>query len=127
MSITTAAEIDRKTDELRAATRAANEALADLKRERKALEDDVNQFRRIMQTSIHERIDECVVANLERLQQQVDEQIQRSTKAVIDRFDTLSDILTGQDRDSQRRGLPSIEELAEARDVFDRFERGRRS
>jgi predicted RNase H-like nuclease (RuvC/YqgF family) len=97
----TAAMIDRKIDELRAATRAANEALADLKAERKALERDVNQARQLIQTDMHERLEEAARREMEALGKQLAEHRDRALDKIMRSMDEWWALLIGA-----KPGLP---------------------
>jgi hypothetical protein len=117
MSIDTAAKIDRKTDELRAATRAANEALADLKAERKAIERDLNQARQIIQTDIHERLEAAATRELEALGEQIAAHRDRSLDKILRSMDDYWALLIGA-----QPGVPHGDIAAEVKARFANWE-----
>lgn len=96
---------------LHEATRKAHEVLKDLrvatKEARKVLDE--------IPSIVDGRIALAVTEGLGEFRVALDRAIEDSTALVFKRFDTITDILTGEDRTSKRQGKLSVTELIERR------------
>lgn len=108
-----------KADEitqLREATREAHEAAQAIKEQRTLLKQEAD--------AVLDRIDdwvtERVTTELSRLTEAVGKAIDSATVGVYKRFDTIAEILLGEDARSKRSGYPSLTKYAErVRDLLD--------
>lgn len=98
---------EAKIKELKAATRAANEALADLKAERKACEKLVKDTLQKLEDLIRIEVEKQVDALGEATQDAID----KTQKRIFKKFDELAAILLGEDEKDKE----SIPELIERR------------
>ena len=104
---------DEKIEELRAATRAANEALKEIKltlKEIKKVRDDIENRIKI---AFDEMIADVVKESLARYQESLDKAVEDGTNAVFKRFDDLAAIALGETKDQIRRGERTIPEIIE--------------
>lgn len=85
------------TRDLRAATKEAKDMLASVR------------------SAVNDRIDSEVTAGLERYAEALGDAIAKATLAVDRRFQTLTDIMLGEDAKSRRLGEPTLRELLEKR------------
>lgn len=104
-----------KTAELQIATRMANEALSDMKAERKRCDRLINVMKSEAQKSVDAYLEPVVNAEIKKMTKVVEEQIEKATEAVYDRFDTIGDILMGTSRTDRKAGKPTLEQLARER------------
>lgn len=95
--------VDEDIAALRAATREAHEAVQALKQAKRDLESTFERLK----DGIDSRISEEVKAGLERYYDALNPAIDKATAAVYKRFDTIADILLGED--AKARGLSLIE------------------
>lgn len=101
---------------LKQATREAHEAIQESKDVKKELEAT---WARISE-EIENHIESEVAIGLTKYSGSILTAIEDATQRVYERFDLIADILVGEDKQSRRKGLPSITELVEQR-----VERGR--
>jgi len=96
-------------DDLRAATREAREALADLAAEGKRLRALRDEVKGMAQQVFADRMTEEIAATLETWNAKTQEFIKTAEVAIDNRFDTITSILLGEGR---REG-PTIAEMAQ--------------
>lgn len=105
-------DTDEKIAALKEATRAANEALGDLKR-------TVKEGRDFLAKSIEEEADKIVqkhtTEGLEAFTEAVIAAKTEATKKIFKEFDDLHAMLMGTTKTHQRQGAPSIPEMIEKR------------
>lgn len=92
---------EEEVQALKDATRAAHEALADLKAEHKAMKDTLTAMRAqviIWQEEANEQFGEIVRAGLEEFSKSLKVAIDDGTQRVFKRFDTLADIMLGEEK-----------------------------
>lgn len=102
-----------EAEELRAATREAHEAmqgLRDVMRELRTLKGEVEEAAGRV---FAERMEEQVAAGLEHYHSRISQAIEDTTEAVDRRFQTIADILLGEEKSQKRKGMETIAELAE--------------
>jgi predicted phage-related endonuclease len=105
---------DQKIDEMREATRAANETLSDLKRTLKEVKKVQAEVHKEIDTAFDDKVATVVADTLASYRVSIDEAIENATQAVFDRFDTIHKTLTGETRADKRAGRPSIPEMIES-------------
>jgi chromosome segregation ATPase len=104
---------------LKAATREAHEAVQALKDARREAQAMLDQ----LQPGIHKRLSQEVDAGLAQYREALETAIKNATTAVFKRFDTVAELILGEDRKSRKAGKPSLEEMLAARDVAARIHR----
>lgn len=95
-------------EDLRAATREAREALSDLRRERREVEALIRSAGR----DAVARLGQTVAEGLNQYHAALAAAIDVAEARVDKRFQTIVDILTGEDRKSRRRGKKTLTQLA---------------
>lgn len=104
-----------KVEEIRAATREANETLQDLRLVLKEFRDERQAIAKLLEgvpeRLVKEHIEEAVIAGLAIMGQQIKEAMDSSVAKVGREFDRLEAIFTGTDNTSKRTGKPTLEEL----------------
>ncbi|MEU4578976.1 hypothetical protein [Nonomuraea sp. NPDC023979] len=98
---------DRTADELRELIREGHGLLKDMRAERRAIEQLLDDI----PAKVDARIEERVKAGLEVLGEQTKEAMDRAVAKVGREFDRLEAILTGTDPASRRQGKRPLEEL----------------
>lgn len=93
-------DADVKVAELREATRLANEALKDLRVERRELEKFLEGY----QKWVADQLENAVKVEVQHMADTVGQAIDSAEKRVFHRFDTLGDILMGEDKKGRREG-----------------------
>jgi len=110
-----------ETAALRAAIREAHEAIQDLRLAMREAREVAVELDRAAHDALDNGIREEVQAGLASLGDAIDRAIDEATAKVFERFDTVRDVLLGEDKRSRRRGEPSLVDLAHAmRDTPDR-------
>jgi hypothetical protein len=100
----TTAELEQLRDQLRAEIREARGTLKDLRHE-------IKTARELIPLLTDELFAAEVKKQVDRLGKVTDEAMRRSVERVTKTFDTLGELLMGEDRTSRRKGKPSIPEL----------------
>lgn len=105
-----------ETEQLRAATREAHEAMKDMRllmRDARCLIEDVHNAVTIdINERVSEQIRTAVRINMEGHQIAISEAIEEATSLVYKRFSEIGDVLMGEDRNAKRAGS-AIHELAQ--------------
>lgn len=104
---------DEKIEELKAATRSANEVLSDLKRTMKQVTQLLHQIEHRIDTAFEEKIAETVKETLDKYQTSLDQAVEDGTNAVLKRFDDLAAIMLGETKDQRRQHEETIPDLIE--------------
>lgn len=113
--------IAEETEDLRSATRAAHEAIKDMRgliREMTVLRDEVKAT---SETVFTERMSEQVATGLAAYNDAIAKAIEEATEAVDRRFDTIASVLLGEDGEARRKGKPTLAEMATALSVVERM------
>lgn len=108
-------EITRETAELKAVIRMAHEAIKDLKACLKEAREVRDELKTAAAERVEGRLNDAVEAGLVELDKSIETAIEDSTQKVYARFDTIADILLGEDRKSTRLGKPNLTNLAQAK------------
>lgn len=106
------ADLDREIETLtalREATREAREAAKDLRAEMKAAREFRREF--LATPELDARLGELTEAALKRYSDSIQQQIEKATQAVWNRFDTIAMICLGEDPKSVREGKKTIPDL----------------
>lgn len=103
---------DEKIQELRDATRSANETLAELKLLNKELRKLMGQLDARFAKAFDEEISEIVQTTLAEYKTSIERSTEEATQAVFRRFDTIAEILLGKSKKQRRAGEVDIEKLA---------------
>lgn len=101
---------NQKIEQLKEATRSANEVLSDLKRtlrEIKQIRDEVDE---VIATAFEEKIADKVSTTLADYQESLNAAIDKGTQAVFDRFDTITKTLLGETKEARRKHGETIPE-----------------
>lgn len=104
---------NQKIEQLKEATRSANEVLSDLKRtlrEIKQIRDEVDE---VIATAFEEKIADKVSTTLADYQESLNAAIDKGTQAVFDRFDTITKTLLGETKGARRKHGETIPEMLE--------------
>lgn len=109
------AEAEAVGTRIRDALREGHALLRDLKAATREARDALAAVDQRIHDRIDEKLDREVADGLARYQSALEAAIERADAAVYKRFDTLADILMGEDPKSRREGKPSLIELAEQR------------
>lgn len=102
---------DQKVLQLRTATREANEAIQGVRevmREASRYRQEIEDF---IQRSVDGRVSDAVAIGLESFKEALDGALESATERTYGRFDQIAELLLGEDRASQRKGLETIPEL----------------
>lgn len=102
-------EIDKDLAQAKETIRELHGLLKDAARAHVTLDDTINSFR----DNIAYQIAAEVAKGLANYRESLDSAIEAATQAVYKRFDTIADILTGEDKQHRRKRQPSITGLAE--------------
>ena len=94
---------------LREATREAREAAKDLRAEVKAAREFRREF--LATPELDAQLGELTEAALKRYSDSIQQQIEKATQAVWNRFDTIAMICLGEDPQSVREGKKTIPDL----------------
>lgn len=94
--------VDEDIERLQQATRAAHEAVQELK----DLRRELKQLRDSIPSTVQDLLAEAVSQGLSDYDKSLRDAIEQGTQAVFRRFDTIADILLGEDR---RKSVPLIE------------------
>ena len=106
------ADLDREIETLtalREATREAREAAKDLRAEVKAAREFRREF--LATPELDARLGELTEDALKRYSDSIQQQIEKATQAVWNRFDTIAMICLGEDPKSVREGKKTIPDL----------------
>lgn len=98
---------------LKEATREAHEAIKDLRQVIKEARQVDAHLAEKAYAALETGVAEIVAAGLDEYKVTISKAIDTSTEAVFRRFDTIADLLMGEDKTTRRRGEPSLVELAE--------------
>lgn len=101
---------NQKIEQLKEATRSANEVLSDLKRtlrEIKQIRDEVDE---VIATAFEEKIADKVSTTLADYQESLNAAIDKGTQAVFDRFDTITKTLLGETKEARRKHGETVPE-----------------
>lgn len=95
---------------LKAAQRELHETIQEAKLVQHELDESISAFK----GAAANLIETAVSDGLRTYAASLDRAIADATNRVYARFDKISDLLLGEERSQKRKGLPSIEELAQA-------------
>lgn len=105
-----------ETEQLRAATREAHEAMKDMRllmRDARCLIEDIREATTVeVNKQVSDEVRMAIMANMAGHQQAISEAIEEATALVYKRFSDIGDVLMGEDRSSKRAGT-AIQELAQ--------------
>lgn len=102
-----------EAEELRAATREAHEAMQDMRALIREMGEIEQRLRKTAGEVFEERMMAQVSEGLARYGESIGRAIEDATQAVYKRFDTIADVLLGEDRASRRTGRASLADYAE--------------
>jgi len=111
----TLAEAERIGTMIREAVRDGHALLRDLKAATKEARAAVAEVERRMAVVVDDRISQVVMEGLGEYKAELAKAIASADKRVADRFDQLAAIYLGEDPKSRREGLATLAELAERR------------
>jgi chromosome segregation ATPase len=106
------AQLDAKIAELKELVREANGTLNDIRKERRAVEKTIREFRDGLEEHLNVIIEQAVATGLTELSESIEKAIGNATEAVYRRFDVIADALTGNDPESRAAGKPPLDVLA---------------
>ena len=101
---------DEKIKELKQATRAANEVLAELKDTLKDVKKARDEISKLLESAFEDQIASVVSDTLASYKESIDKAIDDATQAVFDRFETISKTLLGETKEARRKHGMSVPE-----------------
>lgn len=103
---------DPAKEELRELIREAHAAAKDLRTASKEAQQMSANIRRNAEAHIHRTIKTALDDGLAQYKLALSEAVRTSTKRINRRFDSLLDVMLGEDKNSRMQGLPSLVDLA---------------
>jgi len=104
---------EQKIEELRIATREANETLRDLKTILRDLKHERAEIEKMIETQFDKKISVQVADTLASYNETIKEAMQAGVDHVLNEFDKLEGIMLGTDPKSKRAGKASLPELVQ--------------
>ena len=104
---------DKDKAELKRLTREAHEAIQDLNGVLREARQMVTAIDNVAQVAVTQRLEPVVEEQIRLLSEATATAIAASEQGIYDRFDTLTQMMMGEDRKSIREGRPTIPQMAE--------------
>jgi hypothetical protein len=105
-------DLERDIAALKEATREAHEAIRDARQVKKELEDALREIPKRISDLVADLITTSTETQLAGYNDIIQQAIEAATDAVTHRFQTIADILLGEDKKTRKRGTPSLVDYA---------------
>lgn len=106
-----------REEELRELIREANGTMKDLKAVIKMARETIDELTVLVHVESRRKMDECinevVEEKIDELSKATSNAIKESEQMIFDRFDALKNVMLGEDKESIKKGEPSLMEYAE--------------